>query len=90
MNITKNSLSEQHVFIIQPYIKWGPKKSITTPDLKLDEAMALVRSLPHWTISHSIKVSLESLNKKALFGTGKLEEIKQTIQKIRASGGQVM
>lgn len=90
MHVTKNILNEQNVFIIQPYIKWGPKKSITSPDLKLQEAEALVRSLPNWTICDQIVVPLESLDKRALFGVGKLDEIKLALQKIRASGNVVI
>lgn len=89
MHVTKNILNEQNVFIIQPYIKWGPRKSVTSPDLKLQEAEALVRSLPRWTICHQIIVPLESLDKRSLFGVGKLDEIKLTLQKIRASGNVV-
>lgn len=37
------------VVIIQPFVKWGPKKNeLTTADLMLDEAQALVDSLPNW------------------------------------------
>lgn len=89
MHVTKNYLIEQSVLIIQPYIKWGPKKSDTSPDIKLQEAEALVRSLPMWSISLTIKVPLESLDKRTMFGKGKVEEIKQTINSIRGSGGQV-
>lgn len=89
MHVTKNILNEQSVFIIQPYVKWGPNKSDISPDLKLQEAEALVRSLPHWSINHSLKVPLESLDKRSLFGTGKLEEIRQQINQIRGSGNKV-
>lgn len=89
MHVTKNILNEQSVFIIQPYVKWGPSKSEISPDLKLQEAEALVRSLPRWSINHSLKVPLESLDKRSLFGTGKLEEIRQQINQIRGSGNKV-
>lgn len=89
MHVTKNILNEQSVFIIQPYVKWGPNKSEVSPDLKLQEAEALVRSLPRWYINHSLKVPLESLDKRSLFGTGKLEEIRQQINQIRGSGNKV-
>ncbi len=37
------------VAILQPFVKWGPKKNLlTTPDLMLEEAKALVDSLPNW------------------------------------------
>lgn len=77
MHVTKNVRSEQNVLVIQPYIKWGPKKSITTPDLKLQEAEDLIRSLDTWNIQDSIKVGLTSFDKTTLFGSGKLAELKQ-------------
>jgi len=37
------------VAILQPFVKWGPKKNLlTTPDLMLEEAKALIDSLPNW------------------------------------------
>lgn len=77
MHVTKNIRSEQNVLIIQPYIKWGPKKSVTTPDLKLQEAEDLIRSLDTWSIRKSVKVGLETFDKTSLFGRGKLEELRQ-------------
>lgn len=90
MHVTTNILNEQWVMVIQPYVKWGPRKSVTSPELKLQEAEALVRSLPRWAIVNSVKVPLESLDKRTLFGKGKLEEIRQSINKLRGSGGKVI
>lgn len=89
MHISNHLLNQHNVFIIQPYVKWGPSKSLTSPELKLEEAEALVRSIPTWTIQQSIKVPLETLNKKWIFGKGKLEEIKQILSSLRASGKMV-
>lgn len=70
------------VFIIQPYIKWGPKKRvITTPDLMLEEATALIDSLSAWSCVDSIKTPLLSMGKKLLFGTGKLEELQKIVRR---------
>lgn len=90
MHVTKNIANEQSVLIIQPYVKWGPKKSDVTPELRLQEAEALVRSLPRWSINQSLKVPLESLDKRSLFGTGKLQELRDQINKIRGSGQKVI
>jgi hypothetical protein len=39
------------VLIVQPYVKWGSaKKRITTPELQLAEAVALVGTLPKWKV----------------------------------------
>lgn len=69
----------QRVVLIQPYIKWGPRKSTTHPDLLVEESESLVHSLPNWTVLATLRVPLESLDKKLLFGTGKLEELKAAV-----------
>ncbi|PSN40424.1 hypothetical protein C0J52_09261 [Blattella germanica] len=70
------------VLVIQPYVKWGvSKKRNTNPDLQLSEAVALVDTLKNWKVVDKIKISLNSLDKKALFGTGNLETLKKQIQK---------
>lgn len=86
MHVTKSITNEQNVFIIQPYIKWGPKKTNMNPVFQLQEAESLIRSLPKWSIQESIKTPLESFSKKTFFGSGKLEEIRNTI---RNHGGHV-
>ncbi|XP_059608664.1 putative GTP-binding protein 6 [Phlebotomus argentipes] len=89
LHITQNILNEQYILLIQPYIKWGPQKSPTSPELKIDEAEALVRSVPRWHVRKTMKVPLETFSKKTLFGKGKIEEIKATINELRASGRAV-
>ncbi|XP_052866894.1 putative GTP-binding protein 6 [Anopheles cruzii] len=86
MHVTKRILNTQHVAIIQPYIKWGPRKSATKPELMLQEAEALVRSLPKWNIELSLKVPVETLEKRQLFGTGKLEELKAILRAQQEAG----
>ncbi|XP_053658819.1 putative GTP-binding protein 6 [Anopheles marshallii] len=86
MHVTKQILNVQHVVIIQPYIKWGPRKNPTKPELLLQEAEALVRSLPKWAIELSLKIPVETLDKRQLFGSGKLEELKNIIQTRQESG----
>uniref|UniRef100_A0A182MHA1 Hflx-type G domain-containing protein n=1 Tax=Anopheles culicifacies TaxID=139723 RepID=A0A182MHA1_9DIPT len=86
MHVTKQILNVQHVVIIQPYIKWGPRKNPTKPELLLQEAEALVRSLPRWNIELSMKIPVETLDKRQLFGSGKLEELKNIIQTRQESG----
>lgn len=81
MHVTQNVRSEQNVLIVQPYIKWGPKKSSTTPDLKLQEAEDLIRSLDTWNITESVKTGLMNFDKNSLFGRGKLDELVQLSRK---------
>nr|XP_029731787.1 putative GTP-binding protein 6 [Aedes albopictus] len=86
MRVQKRLQNEQNVLVIQPYVKWGPKKSGSQPEYQLQEAEALVRSLPKWRVEHSLKVPLESLEKKQLFGAGKLEELKTILSDLQTSG----
>ncbi|KNC24666.1 hypothetical protein FF38_13565 [Lucilia cuprina] len=84
MNVTRKSTQPQNVLVIQPYVKWGPKRAtITTPDDQLEEAKALIHSINNWSVALAIKVPLESLERKALFGKGKMEEIKNLVQELR-------
>lgn len=64
------------VFVIQPYIKWGPKKKRnTTPQLQLEEGMALISTLPRWRVIESLIVPLQSFDKNTFFSSGHLENI---------------
>lgn len=65
------------MLVIQPYIKWGPKKSTVSPDIKLKETEDLIRSLDTWNISHSIKVPLITFDKKSFFGRGKMDDLRK-------------
>lgn len=76
----KNIQSEENVLVIQPYIKWGPKKSEISPDIKLQEAEDLIRSLDTWNITQSIKVPIVGFGKRTFFGTGKLDELKKQVK----------
>ncbi|XP_972507.3 putative GTP-binding protein 6 [Tribolium castaneum] len=74
--------SGRNCYIIQPYIKWGPQKlQGITPIEQLDEAKALVNTLPSWNIQDSISVPLESFDKKTLFKSGSLDKLRQIIRK---------
>lgn len=70
-------------FIIQPYVKWGPKKHSVAPEEQLEEAVALIRTLPSWHVEGTITIPLESLDKKSLFGSGNMEKLCQLISQNR-------
>lgn len=89
MHVVKSIRNDQNVLIIQPYIKWGPKKSPTPPDLKLQEAEALIRSLDKWSIEETVKVGLLNFDKKTFFGKGQLEELIKLKKKIDETKNQV-
>lgn len=88
MNVS-NRLIEQKVLVVQPYIKWGPRKSAVKPEHMHQEADALVRSIPSWSIVDSVRVGLESLDKKTLFGSGKLEELRGLISELKTTKDRV-
>lgn len=81
MHVTTKIQVEQNVLIIQPYVKWGPTKSPTSPKLKLQEAEDLIRSLDNWNIQESKLVGLMNFDKKTLFGRGKLDELQKLAKK---------
>lgn len=75
-----NPIFGSRIFVIQPYIKWGVKKRRnTTPALQLAEAVALVNTLPNWSVAGERLVPLMSLQKKQLVGPGTLESLKTEI-----------
>lgn len=86
MRINRDVATAQHVFILQPYVKWSAKRTTpidVTPDDQLAEATALIHSLPNWQVARSLKVPLESLERKTLFGSGKIAEIKELLAQLR-------
>lgn len=52
--LTRRTASN-NCFVIQPYVKWGPSKSDESPELKLSEAVALVNSIPEWSVAHKVR-----------------------------------
>lgn len=74
--------SGRSCYIVQPYIKWGPQKLHgITPNERLDEAKALINTLPSWHVEGTISVPLESFDYKNLFKSGSLEKLRQIIRK---------
>lgn len=87
--VTQNVLNQHSVLLIQPYIKWGPRKSTVKPEHQMEEAESLVRTLPNWRVEMSLKVPVETMDKKTMFGTGKLDEIRAMITKSRERGKHI-
>lgn len=79
----------QGIFIVQPYVKWGPKKLNVKPEHQINEAEALVRSIPSWSVIKSMKLGLESLDKKTVFGSGQIQQIKSDLQQLRNLGNKI-
>lgn len=72
--------SSHQVLIVQPYIKWGKrKKTNTTPELQLNEAVALIKTLPSWKVTATKLISLMSFDKPTIFGKGNLESLGELV-----------
>lgn len=90
MHVSRSIHHEQNVLIIQPYIKWGPNRSVVPVALQLEETEALIKSLDNWNIHESIKVGLLNFDKHTFFGKGKLEELRKMVHRISEErGGRV-
>lgn len=67
-------------FVLQPYVKWGPnKKTNTTPELQLEEAVTLLKTLSNWRVVDKLCVPLVNLDRKKLLGLGNLESLKKRV-----------
>lgn len=84
-----NRQIDQQIFVIQPYVKWGRLKSSTKPEHQLTEAQALIRSIPHWNVANSVKIGVDTLDKRTVFGPGQLEVFKSTINKSRNTESKI-
>lgn len=70
------------VFVVQPDIKWGPRRNpLTTSQLQLNEAIALTETLPGWTVVQKEIFSTKVPQKKTIFGRGNYELL---IKKVRS------
>lgn len=85
--VNQKLLNIQNVIILQPYVKWGPKKrKDIPPENQLAEAESLVRTL-NWKVGESMKVPMDrSMKRSLVFGSGKLDQLKQTINLRHAEG----
>ena len=73
-----SSMQEQ-VLVIQPFIRHGQlAKTDTSPQLMLEESVALVKTL-NWKVVDHMIVGLSSFQKKQLFGSGKLKMLEEKI-----------
>lgn len=74
-------LQKAHMcLVIQPYVKWGPKKLNISSEEQLSEAIALIHTLPGWTVENTVIVPLDTLERKALFKSGSMNKIKSLVQ----------
>ncbi|XP_076450170.1 putative GTP-binding protein 6 [Babylonia areolata] len=70
-----------HVMVIQPAVKWGPrKKSKTTPELQLAETCALVSTLPKWKVVRQRVVTAKQPDSPQIFGSGTFTQLKREVR----------
>lgn len=60
----------QRVFLIQPDIKWGPQKPLSSIKNQLEESIALVNTLKNWKVVGHKVVSSKKTSKDANFWQG--------------------
>ncbi|XP_069492726.1 putative GTP-binding protein 6 [Ambystoma mexicanum] len=71
----------QKILVVHPDVKWGPKKQhLTTAQLQLAEAVALVDSLPDWTVLDKLILSTKTPDSKLLFGKGNFQTLTEKIK----------
>ncbi|XP_038014039.1 putative GTP-binding protein 6 isoform X1 [Motacilla alba alba] len=73
----------QRVAVVHPAVKWGPQKSpLTTAELQIAEAIALVDTLQNWTVLDKIIIPTKNPNKKFVFGKGNFQVLTEKIKKL--------
>uniref|UniRef100_A0A914XRP5 GTPase HflX N-terminal domain-containing protein n=1 Tax=Plectus sambesii TaxID=2011161 RepID=A0A914XRP5_9BILA len=79
--------SGHSVLVLQPKIKWGRnKKTNTTPELQLEEATALIGTLPGWRVVQSFVVPTDySTKKKRVWKSGKIDELRRLVGQTSAT-----
>lgn len=90
MHVSRSIRHEQNVLVIQPYIKWGPRKSVVKPDVQLKEAEALIKSLDQWNIQQTLKIPLLNYDKRTFFGKGKIAELHTLVKQLAAANKKVI
>ncbi|XP_078401230.1 putative GTP-binding protein 6 [Cetorhinus maximus] len=69
------------VFIVHPDVKWGGKKQhLTTGELQMAEAVALVNTLPNWHVVDEVILSTKSPDSKFIFGKGNFQTLTEKIK----------
>ncbi|XP_075708677.1 putative GTP-binding protein 6 isoform X2 [Rhinoderma darwinii] len=71
----------QKIFIVHPDVKWGAKKQhSTTAALQVAEAVALVESIPNWTVQDKLIMSTKTPDNKFIFGKGNFQILTEIIK----------
>ena len=82
--VATHPIHGHRVFVLQPDIKWGPKKQIhTNAKLQLKESISLVQTVQDWQVVDGDIYSSKNIDKKRLFGKGTFEAITERLKNIR-------
>ncbi|XP_065436883.1 putative GTP-binding protein 6 isoform X1 [Chrysemys picta bellii] len=71
----------QRLLVVHPAVKWGAKKpQLTTAELQIAEAVALINTLHNWTVLDKIILSTKTPEKKFIFGKGNFQILTEKIK----------
>ncbi|KAM9320009.1 putative GTP-binding protein 6 [Gastrophryne carolinensis] len=71
----------QRILIVHPDVKWGAKKlRDTTAELLVAEAVALIHSIPGWSVVEKITMSTKTPDAKYIFGKGNFQSLTEKIK----------
>ncbi|XP_050775444.1 putative GTP-binding protein 6 isoform X2 [Gopherus flavomarginatus] len=71
----------QRLLVVHPAVKWGVKKpQLTTAELQVAEAVALINTLHNWTVLDKIILSTKTPDKKFIFGKGNFQILTEKIK----------
>ncbi|XP_078246476.1 putative GTP-binding protein 6 [Pogona vitticeps] len=71
----------QKVFVVHPAVKWGPgRPRLTTAELQLDEAVALINTIQDWTVVDKIILPTKTPEKKTIFSDQNFQLLTEKIK----------
>ncbi|KAL8190193.1 UNVERIFIED_CONTAM: putative GTP-binding protein 6 [Gekko kuhli] len=73
----------QRVFVVHPAVKWGPGKArLTTAELQLAEAVALINTIQDWTVVDKTILSTKNADQLLIFGKGNFQLLTDKIKEL--------
>ncbi|XP_072045712.1 putative GTP-binding protein 6 [Amphiura filiformis] len=79
--VATHPIHGHRIFVLQPDVKWGPKKQLhTNAKLQFEEAISLAKTVVDWEVVEGDIYSSKSPDKKRLFGKGTFEVITERLR----------
>ncbi|XP_061152652.1 putative GTP-binding protein 6 [Syngnathus typhle] len=70
------------IFVVHPDVKWGSRKQhLTTAELMMAEAVALVNTLDKWSVVDRLILSTKTPEKRKIFGKGNFQMLTERIRR---------